>query len=82
METDHIFGLKKSPTASGSAAKESPTFRPPHKKAPWNLDFGLFGDKVQQQPERQFVVTRLDDPKLIANLQAHGVDYHLRRAHA
>jgi ATP-dependent Zn protease len=76
VESDRIFGLEKTPTAAGgSAAKESPAFQPPHKKAPWNLDFGLFNDNARKKAERQFVVTRLDDPKLIADLQAHRVDY-------
>jgi cell division protease FtsH len=76
VESDRIFGLEKATAAVGdSTAKESPAFQPPHKKAPWNLDFGLFNKKAQKKAERQFVVTRLDDPKLIADLQAHGVDY-------
>jgi cell division protease FtsH len=76
VESDRIFGLEKATAAAvGSAAKETPVFQPPHKKAPWNLDFGLFNDKSRQQVEHQFVVTRLDDPQLIADLQAHGVDY-------
>jgi hypothetical protein len=67
VESDRIFGLEKAPVdaVAGHAAKETPVFRPPHKKAPWNLDFGLFNDKARQQAERQFVVTRLDDPQLI-----------------
>jgi cell division protease FtsH len=77
VESDRIFGLEKAPAddAAGNTAKETPVFQPPHKKAPWNLDFGLFNDKARQQAERQFVVTRLDDPQLTADLQAHGVDY-------
>jgi cell division protease FtsH len=77
VESDRIFGLEKAPVdaVAGHAAKETPVFRPPHKKAPWNLDFGLFNDKARQQAEHQFVVTRLDDPQLTADLQAHGVDY-------
>ena len=76
VESDRIFGIEKAPAAAGgSVEKESPAFQPPLKKAPWNLDFGLFNDKAKQQVERQFVVTYLDDPNLIADLQAHGVDY-------
>jgi cell division protease FtsH len=77
VESDRIFGLEKAPAddAAGNTAKETPVFQPPHKKAPWNLDFGLFNDKARQQAERQFVVTRLDDPQLTTDLQAHGVDY-------
>lgn len=76
VETDRIFGLeKRSVDVGGSASRESPTFQPPRRKAPWNLNFGLFKDKTRQPAERQFVVTRLDDPTLIADLQTHGVNY-------
>jgi cell division protease FtsH len=76
VEENRIFGLEKS--AASTATKDNndtPVFQPAHKKAPWNLDFGLFGNKSQQQAEHQFVVTRLDDPHLIADLQSHGVNY-------
>jgi cell division protease FtsH len=76
VESDRIYGLKKAPIAdSRKSDTESPVFQPPHKKAPWHLNVGLFNNKAEQRVERQFVVTRLDDPKLIADLQAHGVDY-------
>ncbi len=76
VEPDRIFGIEKAPAAAdGRVGKKSTAFQPPLKKAPWNLDFGLFNDKAKRQAERQFVVNRLNDPKLIADLQAHGVDY-------
>jgi cell division protease FtsH len=76
VEPDRIYGLEKAPASAGkSAASDSPDFQPPRKKAPWHLDFGLFGDKTKQQAERQFTVVRVDDPHLIADLQTHGVDY-------
>jgi cell division protease FtsH len=76
VESDRIFGLQKAAdSANGSPAKDSPTFQPTRKKAPWHLDFGLFGKTDKGRTDRQFVVTRLDDPKLTADLQAHGVDY-------
>ena len=76
LEQKRIYGLEKAaPAAGGSASTKSPEFHPPHKKAPWNLDFGLFGGKSKQDADHQFVVTRVDDPHLIADLQAHGVDY-------
>jgi len=76
VEENHIFGLEKSTaSAAKSGSDETPAFQPAHKKAPWNLDFGLFKDKSKKQAERQFSVTRLDDPHLIADLQSHGVDY-------
>jgi cell division protease FtsH len=76
VEENRIFGLEKtSPSAKGSDTNERPVFRPSRKKAPWNLNFGLFGGEAQQAAEHQFVVTRLDDPHLIGDLQSHGVDY-------
>ncbi len=76
VEENRIFGLEKTAASTDKRTDEdTPVFQPPHKKAPWNLNFGLFGDKSQQQAERQFVVTRLDDPHLIADMQSHGVDY-------
>ena len=76
VEDHRIFGLEKSTASTAkSNGNETPVFQPPRKKAPWNLDFGLFRDKAQQQVERQFVVNRLEDPRLIADLQSHGVDY-------
>jgi cell division protease FtsH len=76
LTSNRIFGMEKDPSAAGNAAEKNPEpFQPPHKKAPWNLNFNFFKDKAQQKTEHQFVVTRLADPKLIADLQAHGVDY-------
>jgi len=76
LESNHIYGLKKAAKSDKqSAKKESPDFQPPRKKAPWNLDFGLISAKEQQRLKRQFVVTRLKDPQLVPDLQAHGVDY-------
>jgi len=76
VEQNRIFGLEKTAaSAKGGNANERPAFQPNRKKAPWNLDFGLFGGKDQPSADHQFVVTRLDDPHLVADLQAHGVDY-------
>jgi len=71
---------KAGASKSGSeAAKDSGAFQPPRKQAPWHLDFSLFSNRQQKQKaDRQFVVTRLKDPHLIADLQAHGVDYRGR----
>ena len=69
----------KTPAATSPAkqtAKDVTAFQPQRKKAPWNLDFSLFmGKQQQQEAKRQFVVTRVNDPGLIADLQSHGVDY-------
>jgi len=57
---------------------ESPGFQPQSKKAPWYLDFSLLQGRQKKKAGQQFTVTRVDDPKLIADLQAHGVDYRGR----
>jgi len=75
VEENRIFGLEKSNSSTAAADAAPPVFQPPHKKAPWNLDFGLSDEKNKQKVERQFVVTRLEDPHLIDDLQSHGVDY-------
>ena len=76
VEENRIFGLEKSNSSTADGADAAPpVFQPPHKKAPWNLDFGLSDEKNKQKVERQFVVTRLEDPHLIDDLQSHGVDY-------
>ena len=61
-----------------TGAGESPGFQPQSKQAPWHLDFSLFQGRHQKNAGKQFMVTRVDDPKLIADLQAHGVDYRGR----
>jgi cell division protease FtsH len=81
VEPDRIFGLKKAPEAaagakaSSRAAKDTTQFQPQRKQAPWHLDFKWFSKQQQDKAKRQFMVTRLQDPKLIQDLQAHGVDY-------
>ncbi len=76
VEENRIFGLEKSNSSTADGADAAPpVFQPPHKKAPWNLDFGLSDEKNKQKVERQFVVTRIEDPHLIDDLQSHGVDY-------
>jgi cell division protease FtsH len=80
LESDRIFGLEKTPStaaspSAGKNAKETSDFQPPHKKSPWNLDFSLFSGHKSQQAKRQFMVTRVNDRQLIANLQAHHVEY-------
>jgi cell division protease FtsH len=81
LESDRIFGLEKAPKATGAAATDkgavtpSPEFQPTRKQTPWYLNLDLFTGKKKQPAEQQFVVIRLSDPSLIADLQAHGVDY-------
>ena len=81
LETDRIFGLEKAAKDAAAthpadqSAKDSASFQPKRKQAPWHLDFNLFKPKSQPKTALQFVVTRVNDPKLIDDLQAHGVDY-------
>ena len=81
VESDRIFGLEKAPQAAGVSAadKGSPktpsNFQPARKQAPWYLNLNLFGKDAKVPAEQQFVVVRVDDPHLIDDLQAHGVDY-------
>jgi cell division protease FtsH len=81
VEPDRIYGLKKAPKAaagakaSGRAAKDATQFQPQRKQAPWHLDFNWFSSQQKDKAKRQFMVTRLQDPKLIQDLQSHGVDY-------
>ena len=81
LESDRIFGLEKAIKTSGTGATDkgavqpSSEFQPARKQAPWHLNFSLFSNNKKQPAEQQFVVIRLSDPSLIADLQAHGVDY-------
>ena len=81
LESDRIFGLEKATKTSGNGATDkgavqpSSEFEPARKQAPWHLNFNLFSNNKKQPAEQQFVVIRLSDPSLIADLQAHGVDY-------
>jgi len=81
VESDRIFGLEKAPAsaqasaAAKGAAEATPEFQPARKQAPWHLNFSLFGGDSKPSTGQQFVVVRLDDPHLIDDLQAHGVDY-------
>jgi cell division protease FtsH len=84
LESDRIFGLEKATKTSGIGATEkgavqpSTEFQPARKQAPWHLNFNLFSNNKKQPAEQQFVVIRLSDPSLIADLQAHGVDYRAK----
>ncbi|MFZ0482200.1 MAG: ATP-dependent zinc metalloprotease FtsH [Desulfobacterales bacterium] len=81
IEPDRIYGLKKGPHAAGtpktdSGASEEPVNFTPHQKhTPWYLNFNKLEGKRQKERDRQFVVVSLKDPKLLADLQSHGIDY-------
>ena len=69
---DKIHGLFKSPEDSSSAgAKESKPITPTPQKTPWHLPW----NESKKQQALQFFVYRLQDNKLIGDLQAHGVEY-------
>ncbi|MFZ0613212.1 MAG: ATP-dependent zinc metalloprotease FtsH [Desulfobacterales bacterium] len=84
IQTDKIFGeLKETPDKQNSKAadktdkngKNESSVTVPRKKTPWHLDFGRTSQAEKDRIERQFTVVRLDDPTLLQDLQAHGVDY-------
>jgi len=81
IEPDRIYGLKKIPHTAGKsktdpAVSEEPfNFTPHQKHTPWYLDFNKLRGKRQQERDRQFVVVSLEDPKLLPDLQRHGIDY-------
>jgi len=81
IEPDRIYGLKKGPHAAGtpktdSGASEEPVNFTPHQKhTPWYLNFDKLEGKRQQERDRQFVVVSLKDPKLLSDLQRHGIVY-------
>lgn len=87
IETDKIFGeLKETPDKQNPKAADKPDKNDkseapvtvPRKKTPWHFDFGRTSQAAKDRIERQFTVVRLDDPSLLQDLQAHGVDYRGR----
>jgi len=81
LEQDRIYGLEKpfakvnTSTTEHADSKGSAGFTPQKKRAPWYLDFGRLSREREQEVQRQFVVIPLQDPQLLPDLQAHGVDY-------
>ncbi|MBY0275297.1 ATP-dependent zinc metalloprotease FtsH [Candidatus Binatia bacterium] len=80
---------RPSPAATAAHAADAKVITAPEKKTPWRLDlsglkawFTGVKEKAQQQQrereeafKRQFTVVPLNDPTLVATLQAHGVDF-------
>jgi cell division protease FtsH len=78
-----------SPATETAAPGKTKIVTPPTHETPWRLDLGRVkawfsgvkeqARREQQQREeafkRQFTVTPVDDPYLVATLQAHGVDF-------
>ncbi|MGA9479376.1 MAG: ATP-dependent metallopeptidase FtsH/Yme1/Tma family protein, partial [Desulfobacterales bacterium] len=78
IEPDKIFGMLKAPQnhqGSEAAIKKEAPITVPRKKTPWHLNLNRLSKEAKDQIKRQFTVVRLDDPKLLQDLQAHGVDY-------
>ncbi len=79
---DKIYGSMKSPDSGkkhgnvkNQANKEEHTFSPVPSHTPWRLKLKELKEEREKQIKRQFIVTRLDDKKLLEDLQSHGVDY-------
>ncbi|MEC4677003.1 MAG: ATP-dependent metallopeptidase FtsH/Yme1/Tma family protein, partial [Nitrospirota bacterium] len=76
-----IHGTMKSPDSEktgrvkSGAGKEGETFSPVSKHTPWRLRLKELKAERERKLKQQFVVTRLDDKKLVEDLQSHGVDY-------
>ena len=75
---DKIYGVFKESKAdslagaeSKEATAESPDLVPVPNKTPWRLAW----EDYEKAHARQFMVVRLQDDKLLEDLQAHGVDY-------
>ena len=81
LEQDRIYGLEKpfakvnTSTTEHADSKGGAGFTPQKKRTPWYLDFGRLSRDREQEVQRQFVVIPLQDPQLLPDLQAHGVDY-------
>ncbi len=69
---DRIYGVLKAErdSAAVEAGVES-DFVPAEPSTPWRLNFADY----EKQRARQFMVVRLQDEKLLEDLQRHGVDY-------
>ena len=76
-----IHGTMKSPDSEktgrvkSGAGKAGETFSPVPKHTPWRLRLKELKAERERKLKRQFVVTRLDDKKLVEDLQSRGVDY-------
>ena len=78
IEPQKIFGMLKAPQnhqKSEAASKEETPIKVPRKKTPWHLNLNRLSKEARAQIKRQFTVVRLQDPHLLQDLQAHGVDY-------
>lgn len=84
IKENQIYGLMKSldsrgkPVEKKQGIKGESVLTPQSRHTPWRLKWKEFkkerADEIKRQ-KLQFTVTRLDDNKLLEDLQAHGVDY-------
>jgi len=88
---DKLYGLMKDPDGGAGKDKASSgsKLETPARHTPWRLDLGAmrswfqdtearfesYREKQKRERERHFSVTPLDDPRLVATLQQHGVDF-------
>ncbi|MCH2169787.1 ATP-dependent zinc metalloprotease FtsH [Myxococcota bacterium] len=79
---DHIIGILKAPTEQGSDAP----LQPSTEKTPWHFNPLVWFRDAERKVEaaqksrneeraRHFIVNRLSDSQLVANLQKHGVKF-------
>ncbi len=66
---------KQKPETADKADKSETPVTVPRKKTPWNFDFGRTSQESKDRIARQFTVVKLDDPALLQDLQARGVNY-------
>ncbi len=76
---DKIFGLlKEADSLKQAASTRQGVFKPALKHTPWHLNLEKYAADYERRVKRQFIVLRLEDRKLIEDLQNAGVDYRAR----
>ncbi len=74
-----IFGRLKAPSDTSKSAQKakesSKNLKIPTKHTPWHLNLEKYEQEYREQLARQFYVIRLQDDKLIEDLQKANVDY-------
>ncbi len=74
-----IFGRLKAPSDTSKTSKKtkatSKNLKIPTKHTPWHLNLEKYEKEYREQLARQFYVIRLQDDKLIEDLQKANVDY-------
>ncbi len=81
LDPEKIYGVIKEAdstrqkTEAPKSNQKSKGPIPEVKRTPWRLKLNKLEDNQKELQKRQFTVIRLKDPKLIEDLQKHGVDY-------